>query len=88
MEVILKNELSKKIKKQNESTYIYETYDFDAIQERIDNLEYIVDKTKKESDGYIIDSNQFKECEFRIKKFEQELKFNMVHLKRAIDSLC
>lgn len=88
MEVILKSELSKKVKKQDESTYIYKTYDFDAIQERIDNLEYRIEKRNKELNKFVINSHEFKECEFKIRKLEQELNFNLANLKTTIDSMC
>jgi superfamily II DNA or RNA helicase len=88
MEVILKSELSKKVKAQDKSTYIYKTYDIEAIQERIDNLEYIIAKTKREFSRYAKDSHEYKKCEFVIKKFDQELNFNIVNLKNMIDSMC
>jgi superfamily II DNA or RNA helicase len=88
MEVILKSELSKKVKKQDESTYIYKTNDFEAIQERIDNLEYIITKTQKELTKYTINSHEYKECEFKIRKLEQELNFNVVNLNNTIASMC
>jgi superfamily II DNA or RNA helicase len=87
MEVILNNELIKKKKVQETNEYIYKINDFDAIQNRIDNLEYKYEKIKKELQTYDLNSSHYNECEFRLRNIKKELDFNLNLIDKTIDNL-
>jgi superfamily II DNA or RNA helicase len=87
MEVILNNELEKKKKKLESEEFIYKTNDFDSIQSRIDWFEKQTIRLNKELNEYKFNSQEYKECEYRIEKNNKELDYNLKKLNETIDSL-
>lgn len=88
MEVILNNELNKKKKKQENNEYIYKTNDFDSIQSRIDWFERQLNKLNKELARYKMNSHEYAECEYRIKKVQKEMDYNLKKLNETIENIC
>ena len=87
MEVILNNELLKKKKSQEKSEYIFVTNNFDAINERIDNLEKNYSLISDELLKYNINSPEYKECNFRLEKINKELEYNLNKLNETINNI-
>ena len=87
MECILKNELIKKKKIEEKNEYIYKINDFDSIQNRIDKLEENIVILSNELEKYEINSNEYKECEYRLNKIKNELNFNLSKLNETINNM-
>lgn len=87
MENILKTDLTRKKKIQEINEYIYKTNDFDSIQSRILRLENSIQTLNKELKTYPNNSNNFKECTYRINKVQMELDFNLKKMNESISLL-
>lgn len=87
MEVILKQEINRKQKKQDADLSIYQTNNIDAIRDRLDKLQEECDKIEKELSKYQVNSNQYKECKFRLDKANKELEFNYANFNSMVEKL-
>ncbi len=87
MEVILKQEINRKQKKQDADLTIYQTNNIDAIRNRLDKLQEECDKIEKELSKYQVNSNQYKECKFRLDKANKELEFNYANFNSMVKKL-
>ena len=87
MEVILNNELNKKKKKQESNEYIYKTNNFNSIMSRIDWFEKEHDKLNKEFEKYKLNTNEYKECEYKIEKVKKELDYNLKKINETIENI-
>jgi tetrahydromethanopterin S-methyltransferase subunit G len=85
--VILNQEVIKKQKKEENEIYIYKINDFDAIQNRIDYFERQVRRLEKELSEYIQNSDQYKECEYRLNKVKKEQNYNLDMLNKTIENM-
>lgn len=85
IDVILKEDIKKKNKTKELNEYMYKVNDFDAIQTRIDNLENLILKLNKELDKYCPNTNNYKECEYRIIKVQNELDYNLKKINETIE---
>ena len=88
MEVILHQENVKKEKKQEEYNLIYDTLNIKEIYKRINWLEKQTDNLKKELKGYILKSDEYKECEYRLNKSIKEFDLNKQMLKQKMQDIC
>lgn len=90
MECILQEEQKKKKKQKEKEMFIYETNDFDKIEERIDKL-YHVKKMFENKLRFLKQQNanefQIKELEFKLEKLMHDIDFNKKQLNNCINKL-
>ena len=67
--------------------YIYKTNDFDSIQSRIDWFERELKRLKYELNKYKLNSQEYKECEYRIQKVQKEMDYNLKKINETIETM-
>jgi superfamily II DNA or RNA helicase len=81
LETLLKNGHAQKMKIEQHKKYIYETVDFDQIQNIIENIDNNIIRTKEQLKYQDINSMEYIKLKYRLEELNREMEFNLNNLK-------
>lgn len=87
LETLLKNSHMQKMKIEQKKLRIFETGDFDQIQNTIEKIEYDIIQTKKKLKYEKIGSLEYNKFKYRLEELNREMEFNITNLKLLIENI-
>lgn len=86
LETLLKNSHAQKMKVEQKKMRMYETKDFDRIQDTIDNIEREIIKTKRNLNREKSNSLDYNKLKYRLEELNREMIFNVNNLKNLTEN--
>lgn len=87
LETLLKNSHTAKMKIEQEKRRIYETLDFEKIQNTIDKLEHKIRETKKQLNGVKYGSTDYNRLKYTLDESQKDMEFNIENLNLLMKNI-